>query len=936
MKTMPFLAGASMLALLSPSLAHAQDMAQADPPPSEQADPEVEEDVDPGEYEIVVTASRVRGQLNVEQAPVLELNEDDIAAFGAGSIEDLLAAIEPATGTTSGRGGGGRPVFLINGIRVSSFREFFRYPPEAIARLEVFPEEVAQRFGFPPTRRVVNIILKDDFSQITAEVEYEQPDRGGFSRNEQEVNYLDIGDGGARINVNLEASDTSLLTEAERGLVTIGAPGEEPFRSLIADSMQLEGTVNYARGFVENASNISLTAAGEYEQSTSLSGLRTGTLDPLERRRETDTQALGGSYNQPVGDFNFTATLDMNRVGSITEIDRESAAGFDTSRSETYTLDNKYTLGGTPIFLPAGDVSTTFDLGLNWQKIKGEDTRSSTSTSLVRRQFDGGVNVAVPLAERDGHWGAIGDLSINLAGGFEDISDFGLLADYSIGATWSPLDGLDLTATRVWRQSAPGLSALGAPVVTDFNVPVFDFTTGENALVDVISGGNPNLEAETQSDWLLGLNWELPFLDGARFQMNYTVNRSDDVTLSSPAFTSAFEDAFPDRVTRNAAGDLLAIDRRPVTLFETRGRSLSFGINARGQIGPAPADSEGRGGRGGRRGGMGGGQAATPPAEATGNQGSQQGAGRFDPQRMQAIRQTFCATPEDQVPDLSGIPEQFRARLLDENGNPDPQKIAEARERFCGEEAQQGLDRFAAIRGALCVDPVNIDALPPRVLERLRNENGEIDQERLAQLKARVCEGGGEQAASGSGEAGNRGQGRGGGSGAPSLPFGRGDRDPRPRYFISLNHSIQLESEVTLAENGPVFDQLDGQVIGGGAIPRHSARLEGGLFWQGYGFRLSGNYIGEATLQGFGTGGSSDLFFGDLATFDLRLFADLGEALKQEDGWLDGLRVSLGVDNIFDARRSVVDGNGITPDAYDPLRIDPTGRYLSAEIRKRF
>ena len=56
------------------------------------------------------------------------------------------------------------------------------------------------------------------------------------------------------------------------------------------------------------------------------------------------------------------------------------------------------------------------------------------------------------------------------------------------------------------------------------------------------------------------------------------------------------------------------------------------------------------------------------------------------------------------------------------------------------------------------------------------------------------------------------------------------------------------------------FDQLAGDVLQGGAISEHTSRLEAGLFWQGYGLRLSGRYTGEATLLGGDTPGSSRSF----------------------------------------------------------------------------
>ena len=166
---------------------------------------------------IIVRAGRLPEQLDVAQAPLVELDAEDIAGFGAGSIGELVAQLEPASGSARGRGGGGRPVFLINGIRVSSFREFFRYPPEALQKLEVLPEEVAQRFGFPPDRRVINFILKDNFSSREIELEYEQPDRGGYSRTEQELGLLQIA-GSGRLNLSFEHNDTSLLTESTRNI----------------------------------------------------------------------------------------------------------------------------------------------------------------------------------------------------------------------------------------------------------------------------------------------------------------------------------------------------------------------------------------------------------------------------------------------------------------------------------------------------------------------------------------------------------------------------------------------------------------------------------------------------------------------------------------------------------------------------------------------
>lgn len=890
------------------------------------------EAMDPGT--IVVTGVRIRGQLVVDQPPVAEYSAEDIAAFGGSSIGDILAAIEPASGSARGGRGGGQPVVLINGIRVSSFREFSNYPPESIAKVEVFPEEVAQRLGFPPDQRVVNIVLKPNYSSITAEVEAETPDRGGYWRNEQELTFLKIAENG-RLNFDLSIEDVSGLTEGERGFVVSSSiPGiadEAPFRTLVADTLSVRGTANYVRADIDTGASLSVNGAVARDESLNLSGLRDigGAVSPLERRRQTDTYSFGGVYNRRISGWQATFTTDAIRSLTDTEIDRRDAAGFDLAESNTWTITNKATVIGYPLELPAGEVATTIDLGFDWRRIESADTRSAEFFEGTRRRLRSGVNIAVPISQIDGAWGAIGGLTANFSAGAEDLSDFGGLTNWSAGLNWSPTRRLNFQATRIWREVAPSLTELGAPRVDSFNVPVFDFDTGQSVLATVVTGGNPDLVAETQADWKFGANWELPFWKDTRFQVDYAINRSRDVTLGSPSYSAAFESAFPDRVSRSGSGELEAIDRRPVTLFETRSRTLSFGLNTRGSVGKPRATSSGRGGPPGFGGGG---------ARPGGGQGGPPGTGGgFDPERFRQMRQQFCSAPEGQLPDISQLPPPMRERLLGADGKPDPVLIARARDSFCSDQTERDFD---ALRTALCADPPKLDSLPAPMLDRLKGPDGTIDPARLAAFRQRLCAapggpGGPPTGAGGPPQVSPGGRG-GRGGGGPGGMFGAPGSDGQGRYFASLNHSIVLENQVLLAPGGAAFDQLNGDVIGGGALPRHTTRLEGGLFWGGYGLRVSGNYVGKAVLRGSGLPGSSDLFFGDLATVDLRLFVNLGQLLKKEDGYLKGLRVSFVANNVFDGQRRIVDDTGNVPDAYDPRRIDPVGRYLGIDIRKQF
>lgn len=1031
------LAGASLCALTAFPLSAQSN----EPAPQETAD---ERDGSSEVDGILVQGQRLRGQLDVEQAPILELDEEEIAAEGVASIADLVTQISAQTGSSRGRGGGGRPVILVNGIRPGSFRELFQYPPEALEKVEVFQEEVAQRFGFPPDRRVINLILKDNYRNAEVEFEFEGPSRGGNYTREQELGFLQITNG-ARVNANFEAQDTSFLTEDERDIIqtpgsisdVTGDPSQAPFRSLISDSRSLEANVSWAKAFLESGTAVSANVFYERRDARALQGLNTVLLTdgtgpsvlrtfaeetPIEQSVATDTFAASGSINTPVSAFRLTTTFDANLSESETRFDQlfdtsglvasalagdialdselpaSVQTGFDLANRQTIDVGSLTTLRGPLVNLPGGEVIATFDLGLDWDRIESSDTRSDVAAQLTRRRISTGANVNIPLtSSREGFADVLGSFTLNLQAGFEDLSDFGLLGDYTAGLTWSPFDNLDLTASYIFREVAPSLSALGDPQVVNFNLPVFDFTNGETVLVDVTTGGNPDLTAETQRDWKFAANWELPFWDGARFQVEYIRNRSDDVVRAFPQVRPEIEAAFPDRITRDAGGTLIALDRRQVTFAETRADRLNFSLNLRGSIGG--------GGRGGPPQNAGRPPSAAPASASPAAAPPAAGAGGQRAAFMQ-FRERICAEDglevltrlataiangEDLSAQLPGFNPQRLQRLVerakDENGEIDPARLAMIRTRICGMDpsAMRGprsgapsegtsggrpegrpLGRpsgppggapagpmgegFAAFRALVCADDgearlrdlvariergEDVSAIIPGfdpnmagfMIDRLRGDDGAPSSERIAGLKARFCN-------AENGAAPQSGASRGGPPGGFN-PLAR--RNFRGfRYFLSLNHTIELDNEILIAPGLAPLDQLDGQATNAFGLPRHTSRLEAGLFGQGVGMRLSGRYTGKARLDGSGLPGSTTVFFDDLATFNLRLFANIDELTGSESPILNNVRVSLRADNIFDAQIKVVDENGDTPLNFQPFLIDPVGRFIGIDIRKLF
>lgn len=560
---------------------------------------------EPQAGEIVVVATRIKGQVDAPQAPVQTLNEEDIASYGAASISDLLDALSPQTGSGRGRGSG-RPVVLLNGQRISGFREMRNIPPEAIRRLEILPEEVALRYGYPANQRVVNFILKDNFSARTVEVELGRPDRGGSSTAEGEASlFRTMGQG--RLNLTVTAERTTPLFESERGVdQTEGSqPGSAAARTLIADSRDLGANLTWNTGLGDKGLAGSLTLNGAFTRSdtTSFAGLNGVTFDPLARRTRTETSEAGVTYARPLGDWQLTATLDGSHAVGLTRIDRNDAGGIvDYARSVNDAATGLVTAMGRPLALPAGDLATTLKAGFAWTGIASSDTRTTAGPVRLRRgDASAGINLGVPIASRRNDVRAgLGDLTLNLSAGANRLSDFGTLTDWSAGLTWGLTEALSLQASYLVNQAAPSLTDLGNPQVQNFNVPVYDFARGETALVTVTTGGNRALVRETQRDVKLGLTWQLPGLRNSNLIVEYFRNNSSNVTAAFPVLTPAIEAAFPGRVTRDAAGRLVAIDRRPVTLAAERSSRLRYGLNLSGAIGkPATTGGGGRGGMGG-------------------------------------------------------------------------------------------------------------------------------------------------------------------------------------------------------------------------------------------------------------------------------------------------------------------------------------------------
>jgi hypothetical protein len=570
-----------------PAMAAAQRASTPAPPPAPDT-AQTDDQADPEEPDIIV-----RGQRNLPGAvvgdiqPEEQLGPADIRSYGVSSLSDLLNELTPQT--TSGRGSGGAPVVLLNGKRISSFAEIRDLPTEAIARVDILPEEVALKYGYRADQKVVNVVLRRRFRATTVELADKVPTAGGRNDAEGELDLLHIrGDG--RFNLHLGYEAQSALTEDERDITD-----PDPYRSLLPSSRDFTANTIYARPI----GKVSATINGrvEYTDSNRANGLPKAVIDdptltgylPLQQRNSTLTAHLGTTLNgsiSPKWRWSVTGNYDRSDTKTFTETGLDAAGTAAIPANRAYAVSNEAgvdALLNGPLFkLPAGDISTSIKLGAD---TSGFDTRSYRTTgnqtgSVSRDTVNGQVNIDVPIASKtNGFLPFLGRLSANFNIAEDHLSDFGTMQTLGYGANWIPIEAVRFIVSHTDQEQAPSAQQLGNPVISTPNVRVFDYIRGTTVDITSVTGGNPDLIASNNHVTKIGLTLKPWSQKDLSLTANYVTSRTENPIAGFPSATAAIEAAFPGRFTRDASGELTRIDMRPINFAESSRSQLRWGIN---------------------------------------------------------------------------------------------------------------------------------------------------------------------------------------------------------------------------------------------------------------------------------------------------------------------------------------------------------------------
>ncbi|MGB5832378.1 MAG: TonB-dependent receptor [Thiohalocapsa sp.] len=167
---------------------------------------------------------------------------------------------------------------------------------------------------------------------------------------------------------------------------------------------------------------------------------------------------------------------------------------------------------------------------------------------------------------------ALETLEVNLAGRYDQYSDFGGTFNPKLGLRWTPLPTLLLRGSAGTGFKAPSLPELYSGSIVGFD-GVFDPVRGEIVEVDTGTAGNPDLDAEKSQNYGLGLVWDAN--DIWNLTLDWWRIDIDDAVSNKAQFYVDNEQSFPDNVIRGPDGRI----REVLNPFVNIGDRNTWGID---------------------------------------------------------------------------------------------------------------------------------------------------------------------------------------------------------------------------------------------------------------------------------------------------------------------------------------------------------------------
>jgi outer membrane receptor protein involved in Fe transport len=545
-------------------------LAQTDAPLTSQGDPSLSTEEAPREDkkeeaqpqkkvavdEIIVTGTRIRGA-EASASPVYTFDREDFAESGATTVQGLMRTLPQsftggptetgsilASSRNDGAGNGGfgaginlrglgaaSTLVLLNGRRMApvghgGFVDVSTIPLSALERIDVLPDGASAIYGSDAVGGVVNFVLREDYEGFETSAGYGAVTDGGLRElTASQLVGANWGSGSVLFDADyarrdpLLASDRPYASALANG-VTFLTPDEERISALIRARQELND-------------RLSLRATA-YATDRDAGN---NTYVPFQARQFVGngaTDQVGGTF-----ELNWKAsdTWTVNLAQTFTRMkvvrDGELVATDTLPASPSYVASDQRMsaseLEAEGVLFHASGGAARLAMGAEYRTEDVEEVRepgplSARSVSDFDRTVSSAyAEVFVPLVGAENQLGMVRRLDVTAAVRYEDYDDVGSADTWKFGVLWSPVDGLNLRATRGTSFRAPYLyqfqDALGFAYLLDTPNPA---APGGSTLLALISQVPAlDLGPENATIWTAGFDVGPALLAGFRAQATY-------------------------------------------------------------------------------------------------------------------------------------------------------------------------------------------------------------------------------------------------------------------------------------------------------------------------------------------------------------------------------------------------------------------------------
>jgi iron complex outermembrane recepter protein len=602
--------------------AHAQDAAPAAPAaPGAKSHSfesmDAKEAIEAAKDEIVVTGQRQYGAVATDIPPEVKLNAAAISALGAADLSEVFDLLAPEfkSGESAPEKGSQTPIVLVNGQRIAGFTSIKDLPPEAVRRIEVFPEKVALEYGYGAGQKVVNVVLRTNYNALTVLGRYTAAPENWRGIYRAKADLLRIGQN-SHWNVDLDFSHLDPIF-AGTTLTDPGSSAKVPAHTLAAQSDELTLSGDLTRNFGPVTADLTgrldmsalqsrlglLAEDGDLLTQQGSPGLIAGPRYRSDRTVDAQT-SLTLNGNLQSWHWSFIGKLDEQTRETRTE-DTASAGSFETILipspgllgarcagvtdtdcvvTSTRTASGDFYLNGKLLPLPAGSIGASLRAGFAFSGIRGQSPAAGEDQTRNRDEGNVQANLDFPILARRS---PLGKLSLGVNGEAQRLSDFGTLSTIGSTLTWSPVKPVEIIGSVRREDEAPSLQQLAEGTLVTPDLREFDFVTGQTSIVRRIEGGNDLLQKQRAR--IANIRVQANPLRSADLQLSaeYTIRRTRDPIASISAATTAAMAAFPEMFIRNQDGYLTSLDVSPVNLTRRDQQQVRWGLNYSTAFGPA-------------------------------------------------------------------------------------------------------------------------------------------------------------------------------------------------------------------------------------------------------------------------------------------------------------------------------------------------------------